>query len=149
MTEEREERTYWIQVFTPATWLRFVDAGGTVTGFRQGRWNHIQTIKPGDRILCYLTGVSKWIGILDVTSEPYLDTTRIWEEELFPCRIAVELVASLPLERGVPIRELKELSIFRIKNWGLYLVASPSKWKSSDGKTVAAAIEAANRELKG
>jgi EVE domain-containing protein len=148
MTEQQEERTYWVQVFTPTTWSRFVDTGGTVTGFRQHRWNHIQSIKPGDRILCYLTGVSKWVGILDVICEPYLDTTRIWEEELFPCRVEVEVVASLSLEQGVPIRELKELSIFRIKNWGLYLVASPSKWTAGDGEIVTKAIEAAEHQIK-
>jgi hypothetical protein len=141
------ERAYWVQVFTPKTWQRFIGAGANVTGFRERRWNHIQKIKAGDRILCYLTGISKWIGVLEVQSEPYLDTSRIWEEELFPCRIEVRAVARLPLECGVPIREIKELSIFRIKNWGIYLAASPSKWNSGDGERVIAAIEAAQRHL--
>jgi hypothetical protein len=148
MHDGNEQRTYWVQVFTAKTWAQFIDRGGTITGFRETRWNHIQKVKPGDRILCYLTGLSKWVGVLDVASEPYLDTARIWEEELFPCRIEVQLVASVPLEHGVPIRELKQLSIFRIKNWGLYLVASPSKWTTGDGEIVTKAIEAAESQLK-
>ena len=143
MHDENEKPVYWVQVFTAKTWAQFIGNGGRITGFRESRWNHIQKIQPGDRVLCYLTGLSKWVGILEVTSEPYLDTTRIWEEELFPCRVDVRVVDSLPVEQGVSIRDLKQLSIFRIKNWGLYLVASPSKWKASDGEIVSRAVEAA------
>jgi hypothetical protein len=139
--------TYWVQVFTPNTWQQFVSAGSNVTGFRETRWNHIQTIKPGDRILCDLSGISKWIGILEVLSDPYLDTIRIWEEDLFPCRVAVQSIVCLPLECAVPIRELKKLSIFRIKNWSLYLIASPSKWNVEDGEIVAQVLQEAYRRL--
>ena len=36
-------------------------------------------MRPGDYLLCYMTGISRWIGILEVTSQPYKDDTPIWK----------------------------------------------------------------------
>jgi predicted RNA-binding protein len=78
-------RNYWLDLFTGTTWQEFLDAGGNVSGFRDSRWTTVQRIKTGDYFLCYLTGVSRFIGILEVTSEPYKDETPIWGYDLFPC----------------------------------------------------------------
>jgi predicted RNA-binding protein len=138
--------TYWVQIFTFKTWQRFLDHGGTVTGFRVLRWKYIQTIKPGDFVLAYLSGVSKWIAVLEVTSEPYLDMSRIWEEDIFPCRVGVKIVASTDFANAVPIRSLKDrLSIFQAKNWSLYLINSPRKWTASDGAIIVEAVCSAQR----
>jgi len=143
------ERTYWIQVFTPSTWKRFLSSGGRVTGFRQLRWNYIQSLKPSDYLLCYVAGVSKFVGVLEVRGEPYLDTAPIWEEDLFPCRVDVRIVASLALEDAIPIRSLKSLSIFQARSWSLYLISSPRKWKQSDGEAVVQAVVDAQQQGAG
>lgn len=149
MVQVTTERAYWVQVFTPNTWQRFLDSGGKVTGFRDLRWNHIQKLKPGDYLLCYLSGVSKWVGVLEVESEAYLDTARIWDEDLFPCRVDVKVLEKLSLEIAVPIRDLEDrLSIFRIKNWSLYLISSPAKWQARDGEAVLEAVRSARRNMK-
>jgi predicted RNA-binding protein len=135
------EPTYWVQVFTLHTWQEFLRAGGKVTGFRATRWGLIQQIKPGDLILCYITKVGKWIGILKVESEPFLDESPIWKDEPFPCRADVRVIVKLPPASAVPIRDLKDrLSIFRQNNWGVHLIASPSRWKASDAAAVADAV---------
>ena len=51
-------------------------------------------MKPGDYLLCYLTGISRWIGVLEVVSEPFKDTTPIWKDEAFPARVRVRSVAT-------------------------------------------------------
>lgn len=146
MTETNRERNYWVQVFTPKTWQRFLDFGARVTGFRDTRWKHIQKLRPGDYVLCYLSGLSKWIGVLEVESDPYLDTTPVWEDDLFPCRADVRLLIALSLEDAIPIQDLRnQLSIFKVKNWSLYLISSPSKWNQSDGDAVMRAIIEAQR----
>jgi hypothetical protein len=33
--------------------------GGEVSGFRERRWKTVQQIKPGDYLLCCLTGISR------------------------------------------------------------------------------------------
>jgi len=139
--EEEIQTTWWVQVFTLSTWRRFLERGGSITGFRDSRWNLIQKIKPGDQILCYLSGVSQFIAVLEVRSQPFLDDSRIWDESLFPCRLEVEVVRSVQESRAIPIRELSDLSVFRIRNWSLYLVASPAKWRPEDGRIVATALK--------
>jgi hypothetical protein len=68
----------------------------------------VQQVKPGDYLLCYLTGVSRFIGVLEVTSQPFWDETPIWKDEVFPSRVKVEVIATLTPETAVPIFELKE-----------------------------------------
>ena len=72
-------QTYWLDLFTVETWKEFLDHGGDVTGFREKRWKTVQKIKHGDYLLCYLTGASRWVGLLEATSEPVYDETPIWK----------------------------------------------------------------------
>jgi hypothetical protein len=128
-------------LFTGTTWQEFLDAGATVSGFRERRWKTLQQVKLGDYFLCYLTGVSRFIGVLEVTSEPYWDETTTWEDEVFPCRIKVEVIAALTPETAVPIFDLKEqLTIFQnLKSpnaWTGHVRGSPARWKASDGEAV-------------
>ena len=85
------KRNYWLDLFTGVTWGEFKAAGAKVSGFRESRWNSVQKIKPGDYLLCYLTGVSRFIGLLEVIDKPYKDKTPIWKDEDFPCRLKVKL----------------------------------------------------------
>ncbi len=78
-------RSYWLSLFSGTTWQEFLAAGSEVTGFPERRWRTVQQIQPGDYLLCYLTGISRWIGVLEATSEPFLDTSQIWKDNSFPC----------------------------------------------------------------
>ncbi len=121
-------------------------AGGDVSGFRESRWKTVQRIKPGDYLLCYLTGVSRWIGILEVTSEAFKDDSTIWEYDgVFPSRLRVKLINQLEPETAVPVLELRDkLSLFQnIKNpnsWGMLFRGSPKKLSAEDGEEIVKAI---------
>src|SRR5215208_1584502 len=147
-------RSYWLDLFTGTTWQEFLHAGATVSGFRERRWKTLQQVKPGDYFLCYLTGVSRFIGVLEVTSEPYWDETPIWKDEVFPCRVEVEPIATLAPETAVPIFELREqLTIFQnLKSpnaWTGRVRGSPARWKPSDGEAVVYAVmEAVENPVK-
>jgi predicted RNA-binding protein len=139
------KRNYWLDLFTGITWNEFMAAGGTVSGFRQSRWTTVKKIKKGDYLLCYLTGVSRFIGILEVISEPFQDSTPIWKDEDFPCRLKVNPVVALSPEAAVPVQELRDsLSFF--KNlasphaWTGRFRGSPAKWDPSDGEAVTKAL---------
>jgi hypothetical protein len=114
----------------------------------------VQRIELGDYLLCYLTGVSRFIGVLEATSEPYWDETPIWKDEIFPCRLKVEAIATLTPETAVPIFELKEqLTIFQnLKSpgaWTGHVRGSPARWKPSDGEAVVYAVmEAVENPVK-
>lgn len=138
------EQMYWLDLFTRKTWQEFLTAGASVSGFREGRWHTVQQMKPGDYLLCYLIGVSRWIGVLEVTSEPFRDSKRIWEDDTFPCRVNVRPVATLTPETAVPIGQLREqLTIFdpeRPLAWVGHVRGSPTRWVSRDGEVVMQAV---------
>lgn len=143
-------RNYWLDLFTGVTWKEFLAAGGEVSGFRESRWPAVQKIKSGDYLLCYLTGVSRFIGVLESTSAPFKDSSPIWKDEEFPCRIRVKPVVTLTPETAVPVLELRDrLSMFRnMKSpiaWTGHFRGSPAKWNASDGDVVLEAMVQAKK----
>jgi predicted RNA-binding protein len=138
-------RNYWLVLFTGVTWKEFLAAGGDVSGFRESRWSAVQKIKAGDYLLCYLTGVSRFIGVLEATSAPFKDSSPIWKDEDFPCRLKVKTVVMLTPETAVPVVELRDrLSMFRdMKSpiaWTGHFRGSPAKWNASDSDAVVGAL---------
>ena len=86
-------RNYWLDIFDGMTWKEFLNNGANVSGFKERRRNIAEKIKSGDYLICYLIGLSKFIGVLEVLSEGYFDTeTRIWKDQLFPVRFRVKVV---------------------------------------------------------
>ncbi len=148
------ERSYWLDLFTPKTWREFRDASSSVSGFRESRWSAVQKIQKGDYLLCYLTGVSRWVGLLEVTSsKAFKDSSPIWKDENFPCRVKVKPVVQLDVETAVPVKNLKDvLSAFKTSKSDAYSLAwtgrfrgSPTKWSQSDGEAVVSAVLDAQR----
>lgn len=143
-------RSYWLDLFTGTSWQEFLEAGSAVSGFREGRWRMVQQIKLGDYLLCYMTGISRWIGVLEVVSAPYQDTEPIWKDALFPCRLHVKPVVTLTPETAVPIVSMRDqLSIFNGDGgpyaWTGHLRGSPARWSTTDGEAVVQAVLEASR----
>ncbi len=139
------KRNYWLDLFTGATWNEFKAAGAQISGFRDSRRATVQKIKRGDYLLCCLTGVSRFIGILEVTDPAYRDSSPIWRDEDFPCRLKVKLVAELTPDTAVPVLELRDrLSFFENLSspnaWTGHFRASPVRWSESDGEAIVQAI---------
>jgi hypothetical protein len=72
--------TYWLNLFTGTTWREFQDAGAKVSGHRERVWARAKDIRPGDLFLCYLVGVKRWVGLLEIKGERFRDETGIFEE---------------------------------------------------------------------
>ena len=139
------DRNYWLNLFTYNTWEEFKKAGSNVSGFRESRWKTVQKIKKGDLFICYLTGISRFIGILEVTKEVFKDNSTIWADEDFPCRLGVRNVVELTTETAVPVLNLREnLTFFenlKSRNaWTGRFRGSPSKWETEDGEAVVKAL---------
>jgi predicted RNA-binding protein len=108
------KRNYWLDLFTGATWAEFLQAGGNISGFRESRWTTVQKIKQGDYLICYLTGVSRFIGILEVIEKPFKDDSKIWKDEDFPSRLKVKEIVSLTPNTAIPVHTLRDqLSFFQ------------------------------------
>src|ERR1700722_8475434 len=74
---------YWLDLFTGTTWREFRDSGAKVSGFSARRLSVAERVKSGDILLCYLTGVMRWVGALEVIGRS-TNTDRIWKDREFP-----------------------------------------------------------------
>jgi hypothetical protein len=79
---------YWLDLFTGDTWQQFRDAGATISGFRKTMARYKKQPQKGDILLCYLTGVKRWVGALEILG-PSTDTTPIWKLDEFPIALAL------------------------------------------------------------
>jgi predicted RNA-binding protein len=139
---------YWLNLFTWTTWQEFHEAGGKVSGFREKRWATVQKMKPSDLLLCYMTGLSRFFAILEVTGKPYKDKDPIWSEATFPARVPVRVILELPPEHAVPVKDLSaHLSYFQDMtapySWTGHFRGSPTKENPADAEVIIAALEAA------
>jgi hypothetical protein len=138
-------RSYWLDLFTGTTWDEFLKAGANISGFRESKWKTVQKIKPDDYLLCYIIGISRFIGILEVKSEAFKSDERIWKDQVFPCRLKVSPFVTLTPETAVPVHTFREtLTCFTKpadpRAWGAYFRGSPAKWSTADGETVVKAL---------
>lgn len=139
---------YWIDLFSWKTWQEFLEAGGQVSGFREGRWRTVQKMQPGDLLLCYLTGISRFFAVLEVTGNAFRSNDPLWEDAVFPCRIPVQVHFALKPEYAVPVIELSGgLSYFQnLKSphaWSGHFRGSPVLEKPTDAQVIIDALNAA------
>ena len=97
---------YWLDLFTGTTWNEFQKSGASISGFSHRMRKTVQKIQPGDILLCYLTGVMRWVGALEVVSQTD-DKTPIWKDAEFPSRLKVKPLLMLPPTNGIPMSELE------------------------------------------
>ena len=140
---------YWLNLFTGTTWAEFKAAGAKTSGFREHNWKRASSIKPGDVFLCYLVGVKRWVGLLEVTSERFRDDSPIYREEIFPVRFNVKPLVMLSPEHGVPMDEFRgKVSFFdtgiKAGAWSGAVRSSPTKYSRADGEIISAAIRSAD-----
>lgn len=140
---------HWLDLFTVETWREFERAGGSISGFRESRWPQVRKIRPGDRLLCYLVGAKRWVGILNVTGEPFFSREpKIWASDDFPARLQVEVEMRLTPETGVPMHDLlTDMPMFDrlegTRGWGAFFMGSPARFPEADALVVTEAIRAA------
>ena len=97
---------FWVNLFTGNTWQEFRRAGAGTAGFREHTHNMVGKIKCGDVLLCYLTGVMRWVGALEVMG-PTRDERRIWADDAFPVRLEVKPIIMLDPQHGIPMGDLE------------------------------------------
>jgi hypothetical protein len=138
---------YWLDLFTGTTWKEFQAAGSKVSGFREPHWKRAAKIKAGDLFLCYLVGVSRWVGLLEVKGDRYRDEAPIFGEDIFPVRFQVKPLILLSPEEGVPMEALRgKLSFYgpdSTTSWSGHVRGSPTKYTTADGDVIATAIREA------
>ncbi len=140
-----KDSRYFINLFSPETAKAFTASNKDVSGFRISRKTYVenQNIGPGDKLICYVTRIMRFVGVFEVKSMSYVDDQPIFseEEDPFVLRLKVKPIVWLPLEKSIPIREdfiwnnlsfTKSLSKSST-NWTYMVFSSPRLWPEEDG----------------
>lgn len=97
--------SFYLDLFSPETYEAFSRSDRRVSGFRSRQRAAATRIKPGDKLVCYMTKLSRWVGVLEVIEGPYEDKTPIFypEDDPFVIRFKVKTIVWLPKEKTLPI----------------------------------------------
>ena len=74
----------YLDLFTIETWQAFIKKGSNVSGYRDWGRKLAAQVNPGDIFICYVVGLSRWIGALRVLSKYHEDSTPIFHEQNDP-----------------------------------------------------------------
>lgn len=98
---------YYIDLFSPETYEAFSQSEKNISGFRIRQEGAASRIKIGDKLICYMTKLGRWVGILEVESTSFIDTTPIFHpvDDPFIVRLRVKPIVWLPKEKALPIRD--------------------------------------------
>jgi hypothetical protein len=98
---------YYLDLFSPQTFEAFLGSSQDVSGFRIRQRNAASRIRPGSKLICYMTGLSRWCGILETIDGPYEDATPIFlpENDPFVVRFHVKPIVLLEPQKAIPIHE--------------------------------------------
>ena len=135
---------YFIDLFSPETATAFEQSKRDVSGFRISRKTYVenQKIGPGDKFICYVTRLQRFVGVLEIKSKYFTDDTPIFQrsKDPFVLRFKVAPLVWLPLRKAIPIRDdtiwnylsfTKDLP--RDSNrWTFMVFSSPRVWPKKD-----------------
>lgn len=109
---------YWIVVGSEEN-MRIAEARGfDIFGFKSTRRREVSRMRPGDRLVFYLTGIMKFGGIAEVTSEYFEDATPVFRSkkrvpgtaqgraETYPFRVNVRPVTILRPDQYLDVKEI-------------------------------------------
>jgi hypothetical protein len=75
---ETASPTYWIIVGSPENFARTRSLDFTMQGIKSRHRKKADRMKPGDKIIYYLTGLKAFAGISTITSPAFESHDRIW-----------------------------------------------------------------------
>lgn len=99
---------YYVHLFSPATYEDFNGSPRNLTGFKPRFQSAAGRVSSGDRFLCYITGLGRWTGVLEVVRGPFEDQTQLYgQADPYSLRFEVRVLAWLEKDFAVDIREPK------------------------------------------
>lgn len=98
---------HYITLFAPETYRRFTESARNVSGVRSRNRKAAERVRPGDVLIAYMTGVSRWVGLFEVTGRCYDDPTPLFsdKDDPYSLRFPIETRIWLSPDQGLPIRD--------------------------------------------
>ena len=145
---------YWIVVGSPENFARTAEHGFTVQGLKSRHRKKAERMKPGDKIVYYLTGRKAFGGIATIQSPYYESHERIWESgdpkkaaEDYPFRVNIAPDMILPVDGAVPAepiaRQMAYVAKWPAANWTLAFQGNVHEIGEADYLFIREGIEAA------
>lgn len=97
----------YIDLFSPETYRALSTSDRNISDFRARHVSLAKRILPGDTFVCYVTKLSRWVGLLAVEDGPFKNDYPIFFEENDPfiIRFKVKPTVWLDLDKAIPIHD--------------------------------------------
>ena len=143
--------TYWIVVGSEESMRIAESRGFDVFGFKSTRRGEVSNMRPGDKLIFYLTKIMKFGGLVEVTSEYFEDHSKVFESERkpgedYPFRVRVKPEIILAQEQYLDVKEIAPGLAFTQRwgdNWRLAFQGNLHKLTDADYKLLVTDIEEA------
>ncbi|MGH2617097.1 MAG: EVE domain-containing protein [Thermomicrobiales bacterium] len=146
--------SYWIIVGSPDNFARTAEHGFTVQGMKSRHRKKAERMKPGDKIVYYLTGKKAFGGIATIESPYFESHERIWQSgdpkkdaEDYPFRVKIAADVILPVAEAIaaePIaRHMAYVAKWPAANWTLAFQGNVHEITAGDYRLIREGIEAA------
>lgn len=141
----------WIVVGSPENFEIARERGFDMFGFKSSRRRESATMQPGDKLIFYLTGIMKFGGIADITSEVYEDRTPVFKSEKkaaedYPFRVSTKPDRILDRDQWLDVKSYAdklEMTRARGEYWRLAFQGNLHKISEADYETISSDVDAA------
>jgi|SRR5579884_2437042 len=153
MADTATNPTYWIIVGSRDNFRRSAERDFTVQGIKSRHRKKAERMRPGDKIVYYITGIKAFAGIATIESPSFESHERIWESgdpkkaaEDYPFRVEISPDLILPDEEFVPAegvaRQMRYVSKWPEANWTLAFQGNVHEIGAEDYALIRRAIQA-------
>jgi len=114
--------TYWIVVGSEENMRIAESRGFDIFGFKSTRRAEASRMKPGDKLIFYLTKIMKFGGLAEVTSDYFEDHAKVFKSEKksgedYPFRVRVKPEIILDPDQYLDVKEIAPTLAFT-RRWG-------------------------------
>jgi Uncharacterized protein conserved in archaea len=144
--------TYWIVVGSEEN-MRIAEARGfDMFGFKSTRRSEASQMKPGDKLIFYLTKIMKFGGLAEITSDYFEDHASVFRSEKkpgedYPFRVKVKPLIVLEPDQYLDVREIAPGMEYTKKwpaqHWRLAFQGNLHQIPASDYKKLESLLKAA------
>ncbi len=134
---------YYLDLLSPETYKAFSEPPRDISGFRPRQREAAQGVKIGDKLVCYVKRISRWLGFLEMTRSPfeYSAPRSYSHDDPFAIRFTVRSMVWSPSEMAMhedilwnPLSPTRSHDK-RASAWTGFLRNSVRRLTNSDSKT--------------
>ena len=145
----------WIVVGSPENFEIARERGFDMSGFKSSRRRESASMRPGDKLIFYLTGVMRFGGVATVTSEVFEDHTPVFKTEKkpgedYPWRVNTEADRILSKDQWLDVKEYAdrlEMTSRRGEYWRLAFQGNLHKISDEDYGIISNDVDAALKKV--